>query len=104
MIYPRAFIRTRRSALIYALVVTSLSLAFVGLRVDELSWSNLFHLTCMSLLPLFGTYAYCRFLKKMEQIHQTPTPEMAFIMDAAFGLATVIGAFTLITIDRIDRL
>jgi UDP-N-acetylmuramyl pentapeptide phosphotransferase/UDP-N-acetylglucosamine-1-phosphate transferase len=86
MRYPGHFVHTRRGATINALAWTSLLLFVWARRVDLSQPMQAITTLIMTLMPLAVTYGCLRFLKKMEQTHDTPTPEMSFI----FGLAVIL--------------
>ena len=100
MRYTGHFVETRRGATIYALVVFGVLLSFLAMRADLSQPLQTTMLAIMTLMPLTVGYRCLHFLAKMEQTHNTPTPEMTFIFGLAVSLPMALGAFVLITINH----
>ena len=100
MRYPGHFVHTRKGAFIIALCLSGVLLAFLAARVDLAQPIQAITLLTMTLMPLAATYGCLRFLKKMEQTHDTPTPEMTFIFGFAVTLSIALSAFVLITLNH----
>ena len=100
MRYPGHFVHTRKGAFIIALCLSGVLLAFLAARVDLSQPIQAITLLSMTLMPLAATYGCLRFLKKMEQTHDTPTPEMTFIFGFAVILSIGLSAFVLIALNQ----
>ena len=103
MRYPGHFVQTRKGATILALGLCGVLLAFLTVRVDLSQPIQAITLLTMTLMPLAATYGCLRFLAKMEQTHDTPTPEMTFIFGFAVILSVGLSAFVLIALTTTDN-
>lgn len=99
MRYPGHIVHTRKGAIIVALCLSVVPLAVLARRVDLSQPMQAITLLTMTLMPLAATYGCLRFLKKMEQTHDTPTPEMAFIFGFAVILSFALSGFVLVALN-----
>lgn len=97
MRYQEGNVATRKGAAIVAFVVLGVLLLFVVRRApsDPLQAARL---ALFALMPSMPTIACLRFLKKMEQTHDTPTPEMTFILWLAVMLPIALSTVSLAAI------
>jgi hypothetical protein len=56
----------------------------------------------LTLMPSMFAYRCLRFLAKLEQQHDTPTPEMSFIFGLAVSLPMALTAVLLITLNHYE--
>ncbi len=103
MRYPGHIVTTRTGALLIALAWTSLLLLTLARRVDLSRPMQAITLFTMTLLPLAVTIGCLRFLKRIEQTHDTPTPEMSFIFGLAVMLPFGLSASAITALRLIER-
>jgi hypothetical protein len=100
MRYQGPFVHTRRAAFIIALCLTGMLLAFASSRLDLSQPIQAILLLTMTVMPLTTTAGGLRFLKKMEQTHADPTPEMTFIFGFAVTMSFAWTVFVMVAIDH----
>jgi len=102
MRYAGHFIKTRTAATGLAVIAFAILLPFLAMRVDlSRPWPTA-TLVILTLMPLMVAYRCLHFLAKLEQQHDTPTPEMSFIFGLAVSLPMALSAVLLITLNHYE--
>ena len=102
MRYTGHFVKTRTAAAGLALIAFAILLPFLAMRVDRSRPWQTATLVILTLLPLAVAYRCLSFLARLEQQHDTPTPEMSFIFGLAVTLPMALSAVLLITLNHYE--
>ena len=100
--YAGHFVKTRTAAAALAFIAFVMLLPFLAMRVDLSRPWRTATLVLLTLMPLAVAYRCLHFLAKLEQQHDTPTPEMSFIFGLAVSLPMALSAVLLITLNHYE--
>ena len=102
MRYRGHFVKTRTAATALAIIAFLMLLPFVAMRVDLSRPWQAATLLILTSMPLIVAYRCLHFLAKLEQQHDTPTPEMSFIFGLAVSLPMALTAVLLILLNHYE--
>jgi hypothetical protein len=100
MRYTGHFVKTHTAAAGLALVAFAILLPFLAMRLDRSRPWQTAALVILTLMPLAVAYRCLNFLAKLEQQHDSPTPEMSFIFGLAVSLPMALSAVLLILLNH----
>jgi len=96
----KGLVKTRTAAAGVAILSFGFVLPFLAMRIDLSRPARTGTLVALTLLPLVSAFRCLRFLSQQERQHNTPTPEMTFILGLAVSLPIVFAAVVLIMLNN----